>query len=61
MPGLVAAYGARGMMNASTGLPVPVRAAVLFQYSMYSFWYRRLATFVVAIWVAVYSAVGAWP
>jgi hypothetical protein len=61
MPGLGAAYGASGMMTASTGLPVPVSEAVLFQYSMYSFWYWRLATFVAAIWVALYSVVGAWP
>jgi hypothetical protein len=61
MLGLEAAYGASGMMTASTGRPVPVSNAVLFQYSKYSFWYWRLATFVAAIRVAVYSVVGAWP
>lgn len=34
---------------ASTGRPVPVRATVEFQYSMYSFWYWRLATLTAEI------------
>jgi hypothetical protein len=37
MSGLAAANGAHGQIIESTGRSVPVKADVLFQYSMYSF------------------------
>lgn len=55
MSGLAAAKGASGEMIASTGRPVPLVEAVLFQYSMYSFWYWRLRMLIWDISDAEYS------